>query len=156
MMSVIANLKVVAAKRPEQQPTIVKRRNKLVSQLHDQLELAQAEFEGREYLKARLRHVKNTVTGEYTEAMVSKKPRAWYWTADDGKIYLNIRYGTRVLELAKGKSAIEIGERKQLVPTIEALKQAVAAGEIDTQLTAAGDEVGLRFKNRSRNRAKYS
>lgn len=155
-MSVIANLKVVAAKRPEQQPMIVKRRNKLISQLHDQLELAQAESEGREYLKARRRHVKNTVTGEYSEAMVSKKPRAWYWTADDGKIYLNIRYGTRVLELAKGKSAIEIGERKQLVPTIEALKQAVAAGEIDTQLTAAGDEVGLRFKNRSRNRAKYS
>lgn len=155
-MSVITNLKVVAAKRPEQQQAIVRRRNKLISQLHDQLELAQAESEGREYLKVRRRHVKNTVTGEYTEAMVSKKPRAWYWTADDGKIYLNIRYGTRVLELAKGKSAIEIGERKQLVPTIEALKQAVAAGEIDTQLRAAGDEVGLRFKNRCRNRAKYS
>ena len=145
MMSVIANLKVVAAKRPEQQPVIVKRRNKLIAHLHDQLELAQAESEGREYLKARRRHVKNTVTGEYTEAMVSKKPRAWYWTADDGKLYLSLRYGTRVLELAKGKSAIEVGERRQLVPTIEALKQAVPAGEVDTQLTAAGDEVGLRF-----------
>ena len=144
-MSVIANLKVVAAKRPEQQPAIVKRRNKLKSQLHDQLELAQAESEGREYLKARRRHVKNAVTGENTEAMVSRKPRAWYWTADDGKIYLNLRYGTRVLELAKGKSAIEVGERGLLVPTIEALKQAVAAGEVDTQLIAAGDEVGLRF-----------
>jgi hypothetical protein len=90
------------------------------------------------------------VTGEYTEAMVSRKPRAWYWTADDGKIYLNLRYGTRVLELAKGKSAIEVGERKQLVPTIEALKQAVAAGEVDTQLTVAGDEVGLRFTKQMR------
>ncbi len=149
-MSVIANLKVVTTKRPEQQPMIVKRRNKLISQLHDQLQLAQAEFEGREYLKARRRHVKNTVTGEYSEAMVSRKPRAWYWIADDGKIYLNLRYGTRVLEIAKGKSAIEVGERKQLVPMIEALKQAVAAGEIDTQLMAAGDEVGLRFTKQIR------
>ena len=149
-MSVIANLKVVAAKRPEQQPAIVKRRNKLISQLHDQLQLAQAEFEGREYLKARRRHVKNPVTGEYTDAVVSRKPRAWYWTADDGKIYLNLRYGTRVLELAKGKSAIEVGERRHLAPTIEALKQAVAAGEVDTQLTAAGDEVGQRFTKQIR------
>ena len=149
-MSVIANLKVVAAKRPEQQPAIVKRRNKLISQLHDQLQIAQAESEGREYLKARRRHIKNTVTGEYTEAVVSRKPRAWYWTADDSKIYLNLRYGTRVLELAKGKSAIEVGERRQLVPTIEALKQAVAAGEVDTQLTAAGDEVGQRFTKQIR------
>jgi len=38
-MSVITNLKVVAAKHPEQQPAIVRRRNKLISQLHDQLEL---------------------------------------------------------------------------------------------------------------------
>jgi hypothetical protein len=50
-----------------------------------------------------------------------------------------------VLELAKGKSAIEVGEKKQLVPVIEALKQAVAAGEVDAQLTAAGAEVGSRF-----------
>ena len=144
-MTIIASLKVTNADRPRQLPVIVQRRNKLINALHDQLELARAEAEGREYLKARRRHVKNTVTGEYTEAMVSKKPRAWYWTADDGKIYLNLRYGTRVLELAKGKSAIEVGEKKQLVPVIEALKQAVAAGEVDTQLTAAGDEVGLRF-----------
>lgn len=49
-----------------------------------------------------------------------------------------MRYGTRVIEIAKGKSAIEVGERRQLVPVIEALKQAVAAGEVDTQLTDAG------------------
>jgi hypothetical protein len=144
-MSVIANLKVVAAKRPEQQPAIVRRRNKLISQLHDQLELARAEFEGREYLKVRRRHVKNTVTGEYTEAMVSRKPRAWYWTADDGKIYINLRYGNKVIEIAKGKSAIEVGEKRQLVAAIEALKQAVAAGELDTHIDTAGAEVSRRF-----------
>ena len=144
-MSIVSNLKVVAAKRPQQQPAIVQRRNKLINRLHDQLELAKAESEGREYLKARRRHVKNPVTGEYAEAVVSRKPRAWYWTADDGKVYINLRYGTKILELAKGKSAIEVGEMKQLVPTVEALKRAVAAGELDVQIDAAGAEVGKRF-----------
>jgi hypothetical protein len=144
-MSIVSNLKVVAAKRPQQQPVIVQRRNKLVNRLHDQLEMAKAESEGREYLKARRRHVKNPATGEYSEAVVSRKPRAWCWTANDGKVYINLRYGTRILELAKGKSAIEVGEMKQLVPVIEALKQAVAAGELDVQIEAAGAEVGKRF-----------
>ena len=124
---------------------IIKRRNKLILQLHGQLEFMQAESVERKYLMVRRRNVKNVVTDEYTEAMVSKKPRAWYWTADDGKLYLNLRYGSRVLEFAKGKSAIEDSERRQLVTTIEALKQTVAAGEVDIQLTAAGNEVGLKF-----------
>ena len=144
-MAIIASLKVTNADRPRQQPVIVQRRNKLINALHDQLELARAEAEGREYLKSRRRHVKNPVTGEYAETVVSRRPRAWFWTADDGKLYICLRYGARVLELAKGKSAIEVGEKKQLVPVIEALKQAVAAGEIDAQLTTAGAEVSSRF-----------
>ena len=144
-MTIIASLKVTNADRPRQQPVIVQRRNKLINALHDQLELARAEAEGREYLRTRRRHVKNPVTGEYAEAMVSRKPRAWYWTADDGKVYINLRYGTKVVEIAKGKSAIEVGDKKQLAPVIEALKQAVAAGEVDSQLTTASTNVSLQF-----------
>ena len=40
---------------------------------------------------------------------------------------------------------------KQLVPVIEALKQAVAGGELDVQINAAGAEVGSRFA-KTRNR----
>ena len=144
-MNIIASLKVTNANRPRQQPAIVQRRNKLINALHDQMELARAEAEGREYLRTRRRHVKNPVTGEYAEAVVSRRPRAWFWTADDGKVYISLRYGTRVIEIAKGKSAIEVGEKRQLVPMIEALKQAVAAGEVDQQLTSACAEVSSRF-----------
>jgi hypothetical protein len=144
-MTIIASLKVTNVNRPRQQPVIVQRRNKLVNALHDQLELARADAEGHEYLKTRRCHVKNPVTGEYAEAVVSRRPRTWFWTADDGKVYISLRYGTRVIEIAKGKSAIEVGEKRQLVAVIEALKQAVAAGEVDAQLTAAGVEVSKRF-----------
>ncbi len=144
-MNVISSLKVVAAKRPNQQPQIVRRRNKLINALHDQLQLGTAEAEGREYLKTRRRHIKNPATGEYSESAISRKPRAWYWTGEDGKVYIALKYETKALEIAKGKSAIEIGDAKQLVPMIEALKRTVAAGELDAQIDSAGNEVGRRF-----------
>jgi hypothetical protein len=147
-MAIIASLKVTNADRPRQLPVIVQRRNKLINALHDQLELARAEAEGREYLKTRRRHVKNPVTGEYAEAVVSRRPRTWFWTANDGKVYISLRYGTRVIEIAKGKSAIEVGEKRQLVSVIEALKKALADGELDQQLTAAVTEVSSRFARR--------
>ena len=82
---------------------IVQGRNKLINALHDQLELARADGEGREYLKSRRRHIKNPVTAAYAEAMVSRRPCAWYWTAEDGKVCVILRYGTKVIEIAKGK-----------------------------------------------------
>ncbi len=60
-------------------------------------------------------------------------------------MYIALKYGTKTIEIAKGKSAIEIGDAKQLAPMIEALKRAVAAGELDAQIDAAGNEVGKQF-----------
>lgn len=62
-MTIIAALKVTNANRPHQQPVIIQRRNNLINALHDQLELARAEAEGREYLKSRRLHLMNPVTG---------------------------------------------------------------------------------------------
>lgn len=144
-MTIISSLKVANTNRPRQQTAIVQRRNKLINALHDQMELARAEAEGWEYRKTRRRHVKNPITGEYAEAVISRRPRAWFWTADDGTLYISFRYGTRVIEIAKRKSAIEVGEKRQLVPVIEALKKAVADGELDNHINAAGAEIGKRF-----------
>jgi hypothetical protein len=55
----------------------------------------------------------------------------------DHYIALSVRYGTRVLELAKGKVAVEVGAEKDLVPTLELIKTAVLNGELDTQIDAA-------------------
>lgn len=144
-MAIIASLKVTNADRTRQMPVIVQRRNKLINALHDQLELARAEAEGREYLKSRRRHVKNAVMGEHAEAVVSRRPRTRFWAAADGKVYISLRYRSRVIEIAKGKSTIEVGEKKQLVLVIEALKKAVMGGELDVYIDAAGTEVSKRF-----------
>jgi hypothetical protein len=48
-------------------------------------------------------------------------------------------------EKCVGASSAKEIDKKQLVPVIEALKQAVAAGEVDQQLITAGAEVSSRF-----------
>jgi hypothetical protein len=42
-----------------------------------------------------------------------------------------------VLELARGKVAVEVGGEKDLIPTLELIKTAVLNGELDTQIEAA-------------------
>ena len=50
---------------------------------------------------------------------------------------LDVRYGNRRLEIKPKKSAIEVGEAENLVPTLETLRQAVNAGELDKLLKEA-------------------
>ena len=42
-----------------------------------------------------------------------------------------------MLELAKGKSSIEVTTTTDLVPTLELIKRAVEAGELDAQIEVA-------------------
>jgi hypothetical protein len=46
-MSMLTNLKLVAAKRPGSLPQIVQRRNRLISKIWEQTELAKAQQAGR-------------------------------------------------------------------------------------------------------------
>ena len=48
-----------------------------------------------------------------------------------------VRYGSRVLELSRGKNAIEVAELADLVPALTAIRTAVRAGELDEVIAAA-------------------
>ena len=74
---------------------------------------------------------------------VGKRVRRWAYTGEDGKLYLTVRYGNKLIEFAKGKQAIEVGDAVGLLQTLSVLKTAVAAGELDMQIEAA---VGLAKK----------
>jgi hypothetical protein len=51
-----------------------------------------------------------------------------------------------VLELAKGKNAIEIASAAELVPTLTVIKQAVEDGSLDAQIEAASNKLRSGFK----------
>jgi len=62
-----------------------------------------------------------------------------WWVKDaDGNCLLAIRYGSKVLEIEKDKTAIVVGNPDQLVPTIEMIIAAIAAGELDGHLAQMG------------------
>ena len=145
-MTALANLKLIAAKRPTQLSPVALRRNKVAIRIDEQIELAKAQSEGREFVPTRMRSVRDDETGETKSVQVPKRVKAWWWAADNGKLCLSLRYGAKVIELAKGKSAVEVAGDAELVAVLETLKAAIAAGELDTQIEAVARSVTAGFK----------
>ena len=135
-MSTIASLKLSATKKSQAMNPAAHRRNKLCKKLWEQIQLAQAHLEGKEFSITRFRTVTDQ-DGLRRSVELPKRVRAWWWNGDNGKIALNVRYGAKVVEIAKGKSTIEVATHTDLIPTLELLKRAVEAGELDIQLESA-------------------
>ena len=108
-----------------------------IDKLHEQLQLAKANADGKAYEVSRTKRNKNQESGEVTKVEVMRKVKPWYFVSDAGKVMMQVKYGAKVLELAKGKSSIEIASADKLISTIEKLKKAVSDGELDTQIEAA-------------------
>ena len=143
-MSVIAKLKLVSSKRESNlSPTLV-RRNKLAAKIEEQLQLATAQKEGRLYAPKRIKNVTNA-EGERVALETTKRIKEWYWTTPANKINLCVRYGSKTLELSKGKNAIELSSGEELLSTLSMLKDAVIAGELDDAITSASDKLRAGF-----------
>ena len=143
-MALLTNLKLVAAKRSTQVSPNVRRRIKLLKQLHEQICIANAVSNGSTYAPTKLKRVLSSETGLRTTVSVPKRVKQW-WFDNNGKCVLMVRYGARVLELARGKNAIEC-EMTDLVSTLELLRTAITAGELDTQLEEAAQNAIKRSK----------
>jgi hypothetical protein len=135
-MSTLNALKLSTAKKSLNTTPVVHRRNKLGKKLWEQIQLAQAHLAGKQFTTTRFQTVRDE-DGVRRSVEVPKRVRAWWWNSDNGKIALNVRYGARVVELAKGKSTIEVTTPTDLIPTLELIKKAVEAGELDTQIETA-------------------
>ena len=75
-----------------------------------------------------------------------KRIRPWWFTSDTGKVCISVRYGSWTLELAKGKSSVEVGSASELIAALETIKLAVEAGELDSQIEIASAGLKSGFK----------
>ena len=75
-----------------------------------------------------------------------KRVKEWFWINDTGKLNLAVRYGSKVLELAKGKNAVELASGEELIAALHSLKAAVLAGELDAQIEAASGQLRAGFE----------
>ncbi len=144
--SALATLKLTTARKPRALPDVVKRRNKLISKLTDQRELAIAVIEGRNFTPQRLRTVVDRITGERTVREMPVRIKAWWWTGEKNETLLSVFYGSKTLELSKGKSAIEIASVKDLPAVFDTLINAAINSELDAQIESASTKLRDGFK----------
>ena len=145
-MSALNNLKFVTAKRPTQLSSIQVRRNKLSNRLWSQINLAKALQNGENYTEKKFRTVKDRHTGESRSVELNKRVRQMWFVGENGRVCLQVKYGSKVIEFAKGKNAIEVGSADELIVALTTLKTAAETGELDSQLNTAADLVKERFR----------
>ncbi len=144
-MATLTNLKLSAATRPTSMPAVVMRRNKLAHRIWEQTELVKAQQAGTLFAPTRFRTVEEKDTGLRRQVEVPKRVKPWWFKTESGKLALHVRYGSRALELAKGKFAVEVASDQDLAATLEQIKAAVLAGELDAAIDAASSKVRAGF-----------
>ena len=144
--SILNTLKLTAARKSRALPDVVKRRNKLLQKLLEQRELAAALEQGQHYAPKRLRSLRDEDTGARVVKEVAVRIKPWFWTGEKGECLLAINYGSKQIELQKGKTAIDVGGTDKLVTVLETVITAVKNGELDVQIEAASSKLREGFK----------
>jgi hypothetical protein len=71
--------------------------------------------------------------------------KPWWWKGENGKMCITVRYGARTLEVVEGKNAIETENIAGVITTLEVLRVAVEAGELDARIEAVSGLVKTGF-----------
>jgi len=145
-MSTLTALKLVTAKKTQHVAPIVHKRNKLITKLHEQLQICESKARGEQFAPKRLKTVVNPTTGERVTVETVKRVKEWFWTTDTGKINLAVKYGAKTLPLnKKGANAVEVADGAELIAVLQQLKLAVANGEFDEAIKDTSAQTALGF-----------
>lgn len=146
MSAILSSLKLVNAKRQNSIDPVVFRRNKLNDKLKVQIAMAQALNNGENFTVKRIRKVRDEVSGLTSTMEVNKRVKTWWFTnIDTKKLAVQIFYGNKVIDLAKGKNAAEVANGVELLAVLSKLQEAVLDGSLDAQIEQAADSVKARF-----------
>ncbi len=146
MSSILSNLKLVTAKRQNTVDPTQFRRSKLNEKLKIQIEMAKALSRGEQFTVKRMKKVTSEVSGQSSLIEVAKRTRTWWFTnTETKKVAIQIFYGNKVIDLAKGKNAVEVSNGEELIAVLLKLQEAVLDGSLDAQIQLAADSVKARF-----------
>jgi hypothetical protein len=136
-MSHLTKLTISNAGRQVSASPSESRKAKLLAKLDEQLAMATALVENKPFSVMRKVWATNQEDGTRQKIEREKRLNAWYWQDEAGKYLLEVRYGAHKLELAKGKRAIEVGDKSKLIGVIKTVIEAVKGGELDAALNSA-------------------
>ncbi len=131
-MTVLNSLKLVPYAPANNNTAEATRRRKLVAKIDEQLALAA----NADYQPTKIKRVKDA-EGNVEKVEVAKRIKRWWSATTDDKINLTVRYGSKPIEFAKGKNAIELDSEEQVAATLLKVKEAVQAGEFDKLIDAS-------------------
>ena len=77
-----------------------------------------------------------------------KTSRVWFWTSEDGSIYLQIKYGKHVIELGKGKFAILCESIEDIAINLDKVESLTLKGELDNILAEISSQIKAKFEQR--------
>ena len=145
-MSGLGALKFVASKPQHGNSPKHARRLKLSNKIQEQLQMAKAIQAGTEFVPVKIRNVIDQETGESRKLEVPKRLKPWWWPSENGKMCITVRYGARTLEVIEGKNAIETDNIAGVITTLEVLRTAVDAGELDARIESISGLVKAGFE----------
>lgn len=106
MARILQTLKASAVTKQKHLSPIVRRRNRLLSTLHLQIEAVKARQSGKQHYAKRLCRIADPETGEKIDTIKESAVRESWWFGEDGHTFLEVRYGLKPLEIAKGNLAV--------------------------------------------------
>ena len=145
-MSVLSQFTLSNASSRKDNSPVGRFRRRLSDAIVVQIDLAKAEISGDALNRTRQRWIKDPATGENHLKTVPIKVPRWWWKDDAGKTFVTLKYGAKILEIAPGKSAIEIAAAEELPAKLELLLEAVRGGELDQCAGVAAFARPLRAK----------
>lgn len=128
-MSFINTLKLTEYKPQQVNGGVHARRRKLLEKIEQQIQLAT----NPDYTPSKTAWVQGE-DGIERKVEVAKRVKRWWVENLDGTVTLTVRYGSRPIELAKGKNAIALAGRDDVGKVLAGIKQAVFDGELDAVL----------------------
>jgi hypothetical protein len=139
-MTVLNTLTFTEYTAPNTADPVVKRRNKLLEKIDEQILLATDET----YTPTKR---VNTIDSDGNARVLEKPKRVkrWWSVQTNGSVLLTVRYGARAIEFQKGKDAIQVESVDALPATLNAVRNAVSDGELD-DLLAKYAEYGRRVR----------
>ena len=108
--------------------------------------MAKAIQAGTEFVPVKIRSVRDQETGETRKVEIPKRLKPWWWSSENGKLCITVRYGARTLEVIEGKNAIETENIAGVITTLEVLRTAVDAGELDARIESISGLVKAGFE----------
>ena len=126
-MTILNTLNFVAFSTANNSDPIIARRRKLIAKIEEQIQLSNDP----NYLPIKTKWITDA-DGNQRKIDVPKRIKRWWTKSINGQINLVVRYGSKPLEFAKGKNAVELADESLVSETLTKIKEAAEKGELDS------------------------